>query len=188
MNLKAILEGLLFVVGEEGLSLTQAKDILDIDGNQLTELIAELQKDYLKEERGIQLDVLGDALKLVTKKEHHEYYQKLLDVDEDEVLSQASLETLAIIAYNEPVTRVEIDEIRGVGSAHIIRRLLAKTLIQEIGRSELPGRPRLYGITKEFLDYFGLASKEQLPKLEEIAVEEVEDTDLFTSRYKEETD
>ena len=100
-------------------------------------------------------------------------------------MSQAALETLAIVAYNEPVTRIQVDEFRGVSSSHIIRKLLAKNLIQEIGRSDLPGRPILYGITSEFLDYFGLATKEELPKLEEMDVQGTDEEDLFSSKYQE---
>jgi segregation and condensation protein B len=100
-------------------------------------------------------------------------------------LSQAALETLAIIAYNEPITRMKIDNLRGVTSVQIIRKLVAKGFIKESGRSNLPGRPILYETTNEFLDYFGLSSKEELPKFEQIKNEIVDDTDLYESTYKE---
>ena len=186
MNLTAVLEGLLFLRGDEGLLLSEIKSILELDDdNKLKDLIMNLQEEYLKENRGIKIEKFGDYLKLATKKEHKEYYQKLIDIDESKGLSQSALETLAIIAYNSPVTRVKVDEIRGVSSSHIIRKLVARNLIKEEGRSELPGRPILYGTTANFLDYFGLNSIEDLPKLAKIEVNVVEDTNLFEANYKE---
>lgn len=188
MNLTAVLEGLLFVVGEDGLSMDEAMSILEVDQKTLVSLLQQLQDSYIKEERGIRLSALGNHLKLTTKKEHIAYYQKLVQVEDDSLLSQAALETLAIIAYNEPITRVNVDEIRGIGSGHIIRRLLSKGLIRELGKSDAPGRPILYGVTKDFLDYFGLSSLEQLPKIEPIEEIPEEERDLFESKYKEESD
>lgn len=181
---KAVLEGLLFVVGEEGLTLKQIEEILEISNEEASNLVLELQKDYESSERGIQIEVLGNSLKLTTKKEHKEFYQKLVEEQSDNTLSQAALETLAIVAYNEPITRMKVDEIRGVSSVHMVRKLVAKNLIKEVGRSDLPGRPILYGITNDFLDYFGLSTKEELPKLKEVETN-TEETDLFSSKYKE---
>ena len=103
---------------------------------------------------------------------------------ENKELSPQALEVLAIIAYNEPITRIEIDELRGLSSDYTIRKLLAKGLIKEAGKSTMPGRPNLYKTTHEFLDYFGLASLEDLPKLEE-KEQSLKETELFTSIYKE---
>ena len=183
MNLNAVLEGLLFVVGDEGLSLEKAESILEINRNQLVDIITSLQDEYASSNRGIKIEVLGQNLKLATKKEHREYYQKLIEED-DSTLSEAALETLAIIAYNEPITRVKVDEIRGVSSSHIVRRLVAKELVKDLGRSDLPGRPTLFGITNKFLDYFGLASVKELPKMEEVETE-LMDVDLYDAKYKE---
>lgn len=185
MNLVAVLEGLLFVVGEDGLSMDQAMNILEVDQKTLISILEQLQDNYSKEDRGIRVSALGNHLKLTTKKEHREYYQKLVEQEDDSLLSQAALETLAIIAYNAPVTRVSVDEIRGIGSSHIMRRLLAKGLIEELGRSDAPGRPILYGVTKDFLDYFGLSSLEQLPKIEPVEEMTEEEKDLFASKYQE---
>lgn len=187
---KAVLEGLLFVVGEEGLTLEQIEDVLEIDEETSKNLIRELKKDYEAEDRGLRIDFLGNRFKITTKFEHKEYYQKLLENPETNTLSQAALETLAIIAYNEPITRIQVDAIRGVGSVSIIRKLVAKGFIKEGGRSELPGRPILYETTNEFLDYFGLSSIEDLPKIDDILQnieqeEEDENPDLYTSRYEE---
>jgi segregation and condensation protein B len=187
MNLQAVLEGLLFVVGEEGLTIEQAKAILEVNDEEAKELINKLRAKYLSDESGIYLEFLGNRFKLMTKKEHKDYYQKLLLEDETRTLSQAALETLAIIAYNQPITRIKIDEIRGVSSALMVRKLVAKGLVKEIGRSDLPGRPILYQTTSDFLDYFGLANINDLPNIGEfIGQKEIkEEQDLYTSNYKE---
>ncbi len=187
--MKAVLEGLLFVVGEDGLTIDQIMDILDIDENASKELIKELKSDYEDESRGLRIDFLGNRFKLTTKEEHKDYYQKLIENPMSNKLSQAALETLAIIAYNEPITRMKIDNLRGVSSVQIIRKLVAKGFIKESGRSNLPGRPILYETTNEFLDYFGLSSIDELPdvsKFIEQNTEEVdENSDLYTSKYVE---
>lgn len=184
MNHKAILEGLLFVTGEDGLTIEQIKDILDINDQETKQLIDELTSDYQNENRGIAINFLGNTYKLTTKKEHCDYYQKLIESPYTHTLSQAALETLAIIAYNEPVTRLIVDEIRGVSSSQMMRKLVAKGLIHEIGRSDLPGKPILYKTTNDFLDYFGLSSISDLPQItsEEIELTEI---DLFKSKYDE---
>lgn len=190
MNLKAVIEGLLFVVGDDGLDLDEISKILEISKDETKELIKELQNDYQSSDRGIRIDFLGDKLKLTTKKEHNIYYQKLLTTEDNNTLSQAALETLAIIAYNQPITRVKVDELRGISNNHIIRKLVAKGLIKEGGRSNMPGRPILYETTSEFLDYFGLSSIDELPDMREFLEEEEketeEDVDLYQSKYKEE--
>ena len=183
MNLTGVLEGLLFVVGEDGITTTQIEEILEIDDNKLKEIVKELTLLYNDSNRGITLKVLGNKLKLITKEEHKKYYEKLVEIEDTE-LSQAALETLAIIAYNEPITRVSVDEIRGISSSHMIRKLVSRELIEEKGRSESAGRPILYGVTDKFLDYFGLSSTSELPKLEEVEITE-EEKDLFESKYKE---
>ena len=187
---KAVLEGLLFVVGEDGLTIDQIKDVLGVDEETSKNLIMELKKDYEDSSRGLRIDFLGNRFKITTKFEHKEYYQKLIENPETNFLSQAALETLAIIAYNEPVTRLQVDNIRGVGSTSIIRKLVAKGFIKESGRSYMPGRPILYETTHEFLDYFGLSSIEDLPNIDDIMNsvdknDEEENTDLYTSKYTE---
>ena len=186
MNLKAVLEGLLFVVGDDGLDLEYISKILEISKEETKELIKELQNDYQSDSRGIRIDFLGDKLKLTTKKEHNMYYQKLLTTEDNTTLSQAALETLAIIAYHQPITRVEVDEMRGVNNSWVIRKLVAKGLVKEVGKSTMPGRPNLYGTTSDFLDYFGLATINDLPKLPSDEVDN-DETDLFQSIYKENT-
>ena len=187
---KAVLEGLLFVVGEDGLTIDQIVDVLEIDEESAKALIMELKKDYEDDSRGLRIDFLGNRFKLTTKFEHKNYYQKLIENPSTNTLSQSALETLAIIAYNEPVTRIQVDNLRGVGSAQIIRKLVAKGFIKEVGRSDLPGRPILYETTSDFLDYFGLATIDDLPDMREFLEENEEETednesDLYTSKYKE---
>ncbi len=188
---KAVLEGLLFVVGEDGLTFEQIEDVLEVSEEEAKELLMELKKDYEDDVRGLRIDFLGNRFKLTTKFEHREYYQKLIENPDTNVLSQSALETLAIIAYNEPITRVEIDKLRGVGSVQMVRKLVAKGFIKEVGRSELPGRPILYETTSEFLDYFGLATIEDLPDMRDFledneSVEVDKESDLYTSKYVEE--
>lgn len=184
MNLKAVLEGILFVVGDEGITKDRLHDVLGIDDAEIDKLILEYKFDLDNEDRGFRLEEYNNNYKLVTKKEHAEYYKNLVNIESSETLSPAALETLAIIAYNGPITRVMVDEIRGVGSAYVMRRLVLKNLIKEVGKSELPGRPILYGVTDQFLDYFGLKSLDELPEVPEDDVKGSQD--LFTSKYKEE--
>ncbi len=183
--MKAIVEGLLFLSGEDGLTLEDISKVIEKDSEEVKSIIKELYNDYNNDSRGLQIEFLGNHFKLTTKKEHKEYYKKLVIDEENSMLSQSALETLAIIAYNAPLTRIDIDNIRGVNSSYVVRKLLLKGLIEEIGRSDAPGRPRLYNITPRFLDYFGLGSIDELPKLEER--QEILDDEkyLFESKYKE---
>jgi len=181
--MKAVLEGLLFLSGDDGISMNKIKEVLDIDDDKLNDILKDLYENYEKEDRGITIKALGKKIKLVTKNEHKEYYVKYFDADTDKTLSNSTLEVLAIIAYNEPVTRIVIDEVRGVSSSHIIRKLLMKNMVEIKGKADLPGRPNLYGITDRFLDYFGLSSPSDLPSIE--IEKSDEETELFESRYKE---
>ena len=183
-----VLEGLLFVVGDDGLTFEQIMDALEIDLDSAKDLVLELKHEYESERHGIQIAMLGDKIKLTTKKEHKDYYIKLIENKETNSLSQQALETLAIIAYNEPITVQEIDNIRGVNSREMVRRLLAKGFVKEAGKSELPGKPMSYSTTSDFLDYFGLASKEDLPKFNIEEEENIDETDLYDSKYTEVSD
>ena len=185
--MKAIIEGLLFLVGDEGLTIEDISNIIEKSTEEVENILKELIADYEDDSRGIQIEYLGNHYKLTTKPIHKEYYQKLAVTEENSELSQSALETLAIIAYNAPITRIDIDNIRGVNSTYVIRKLLLKGLIEEVGKSDAPGRPKLYNITQDFLDYFGLGSINELPAIEQ--PEEVIDDDknLFESKYTEET-
>ncbi len=185
MKLEGVLEGLLFVQGDEGITLEEICKILEVSMEEAKSLLMNLKKAYENEDRGLRIRFLGNAFKLTTKEEHRAYYQKLLTQENSSSLSPAALEVLAIVAYNEPITRVEIDEMRGLSSDYTLRKLIAKGLIKEAGKSTMPGRPNLYKTTHEFLDYFGLATKEDLPKIDIESEKNSEEQDLFTSIYKE---
>lgn len=177
-----ILEAILFAVGEDGLSLEEISNILEIDEEKTKEEIKKLEEMYI--DRGIELKLLGNKYKLITKEEYKDYIKKLTD-EVSNNLSKSALETLAIIAYNEPVTRVQVDDIRGVNSSVMIRNLISKGFVEDVGRSDLPGRPMLYKTTNHFLDYFNLSSMDDLPELTDEEIEVLEE-DLFQTRYKEE--
>lgn len=183
MNYKGLIEGLLFVVGEEGLTLIDLCSIIGVDDDVILNNLNELIKDYENSDRGIRIELFGESYKLVTKKEYKDYLKKLVP-DEEDLLTQSNLETLAIIAYNQPITRMQVEEIRGVNSSHVVRKLMMRDLICEKGRSDLPGRPILYGTTDFFLDYFGINSLDQLPQVELPDSDDTE-TNLFESKYKE---
>jgi len=183
--MEAIIEGILFLKGEEGASFEELKSTLEITEDELKKYIIKLEEDYKAESRGITIQQFGNIYKLVTKKEHKNYYEKLVLEESLNELSDQALETLAIIAYNEPITRQQIDDIRGVSSVYVLRKLQLKGLIYEIGRSDLPGRPILFGTTNKFLDYFGIKSKEELPKIEEKEIISDEEINLFESKYTE---
>ena len=185
MNKEGILEGLLFAVGDDGLTLKQISELLEENIDTCKEILLSLKQAYEADNRGIRISYLGDAFKLTTKKEHKDYYQKLIVNPTTNTLSQAALETLAIIAYNQPITRIEIDELRGVNNTWLLRKLVAKGLIKEVGKSTMPGRPNLYGTTSDFLDYFGLSTIKDLPKIEP-QEDKKASGDLFNSIYKEE--
>lgn len=178
------IEALLFVVGSEGLSLKELSDILLISEDEVLNNINKLSEKYKSEISGIDIKLLGNKYKLVTKEKENKYLKKLANETSNN-LSDAALETLAIIAYNEPITRSKIDDIRGINSSQMIRNLIAKGLIENIGKSDLPGRPSLYKTTDFFLDYFNLASLKDLPVVKE-DIEVLEDDDLYKSRYSEE--
>ena len=171
----AILEGLLFLCGDDGLSIEQAAASMDATEEYVAELFDELQKYYLQESRGIEIARFGDKASI------HDAAKKLFQTSTEAKLSNAALETLAIIAYKQPITRVEIEEIRGVGADVMLRKLVARGLIQEDGRSEAAGRPILYSVTDEFLDSFKLLSLDELPELPQFGTEETDNGELFHS-------
>ena len=185
MNKKAILEGILFIVGDEGIKIDEIKNILEVNDDEIKELLMSLKKDYENDDRGLRISYLGNSFKLTTKEEHREYYEKLITDNKTTTLSNAALEVLAVIAYNEPITRLKVDEIRGVNSAQIVRRLLARGFIKICGREDSIGKPNLYKTTDDFLDYFGLSSKNDLPEIIFNKTDSSENTDLYETSYKE---
>ena len=187
--MEAILEGLLYVQGDIGLTLKQVADIFKISEEEAKQLIRNLKNYYDENNRGLRINYLGNTFKLTTREEHKEYYQKLIENPETRTLSNASLETLAIIAYNEPITRASIDALRGVDTSYVLRRLVAKGLVKECGKADTVGHPTLYKTTDDFLDYFGLSTKDDLPDISKLEVPDKEDNvDLYNSKYKEDID
>lgn len=176
----AVLEGLLFVTGDEGLTASQAADTLGVSEKKAEELFAQLQKVWQSDDRGLEVVRYGDIYRFLTKAFVHSYAARLFSKDVKTQLSQAALETLAIIAYKQPVTRVEIEEIRGVSADAMLRKLIARGLVKEDGRSEAPGRPILYSVTNEFMDAFQLLSLDELPDLPAFNQDEKKNDDLFT--------
>lgn len=179
VKLKAILEGLLFLVGDDGLTVEQASKSMDISTKKAEQLFVALQKDYVDDSRGFEIERYGSRYRFLSKAFVHEAAKKLFSIDKISKLSNAALETLAIIAYKQPITRVEIEEIRGVGADVMIRKLEARGLIKEEGRSDAPGRPFLYSVTDEFMDAFKLLSLDELPDLPEFNKDN--NDDLFHS-------
>ncbi|WP_106768023.1 SMC-Scp complex subunit ScpB [Paenibacillus faecalis] len=163
-KLISIIEGLLFLAGEEGLSVKQMVEIIEQPADIIKDALEEMKKKCEEEHRGIQIVQIAGNYKLATLPEHAPYFERLAYSPSRSSLSQAALETLSIIAYRQPITRVEIEEIRGVKAERAIHTLVNKGLIEEVGRAEAIGRPILYGTTKSFLDYFGLANIQDLPE------------------------
>ena len=162
-NYISVLEGLLFVAGDDGITLEEASYILELERSAVRQLLDELKKRLEDENSGLELILTASHYKLVTKASLKSYIEKYAVSPYSSQLSQASLETLAIIAYKQPVTRVDIESIRGVQSSGSIQKLLLRDLIEEAGRLETPGRPKLYKTTAYFMDYFGLESLDALP-------------------------
>lgn len=162
---EAILEGLLFLVGDDGITIEQAAKTMDISEERVLNLFDILQKRYLEDHHGIEIANYGGVYRFLSKGIVHSYASILFQLGKQNTLSQAALETLAIIAYKQPITRVEIEEIRGVGADVMLRKLLARDLIKESGRSDAPGRPILYEVTDEFMNSFKLLDLNELPDL-----------------------
>lgn len=163
---KSIIESLLFVSGDK-LSLKDISNAIELNSKETIKILNEMIFEYENDvNRGIKLININGEFQFVTKEENSEYIQKLLRKNKRQSLSQASLESLAIIAYKQPITRIDIDEIRGVKSDSAIQRLIEKEIIKEVGRLEVPGRPIIYGTTDEFLRQFGLTNLKDLPSLD----------------------
>lgn len=163
-QMKSVIEGLLFVAGDEGLDTKQLAEVLELSTDVVRNLIGDLQGDLRNSKRGLQIVELAGTYQLTTLPAHAPYFERLAYSPSRSSLSQAALETLAIVAYKQPITRVEIEEIRGVKAERALHTLVAKDLIKEVDRADAPGRPILYGTTKPFLDYFALGTIEELPE------------------------
>lgn len=170
----SIVESLLFVSGEP-IDIKQISSIIECSIKFTKELMAEMVKHYEQESRGITIIKVNESYGLVTKSKNSDYVEKLLGTNSRQSLSQAALETLAIIAYKQPITRIDIDEIRGVKSDRALTNLVQKGLIKESGRLDVPGRPILYGTTEEFLKYFGLEDLNGIPNLDDLVGDNIDE-------------
>lgn len=162
--LPAQIEAILFTMGDS-IEISRIAETLGKKEDDILEGIKVLERRYRKKESGIELLKLENSLQLVTKREHYDILKTLVKTNRQQPLTETILETLSIIAYKQPVTRVEIEKIRGVSCAHQIDKLLEYDLIKELGRLDGPGRPLLFGTTEQFLRSFGVGSIEELPRM-----------------------
>lgn len=168
---EAIIEGILFTMGES-VEVSKLAAVLEVDEAQVREIIQRMMGRYEQEDRGIQLIEIENNVQLCTKKELYEYLIKIAKQPKRHALTDVLLETLSIIAYKQPITRLEIEKIRGVSCAHAVSKLVEYNLVCELGRLDAPGRPLLFGTTEEFLRSFGVQSIEELPVLDADQLEE----------------
>ncbi|WP_125606011.1 SMC-Scp complex subunit ScpB [Lapidilactobacillus bayanensis] len=167
MQYQGEIESILYTLGDDGIALSNLASILGIHVSALRQLLAELAAFYETHDGGLTLIHHHDIYQLATKPKFAPILYQYFSEHQPTSLSQAALETMAIVAYQQPVTRIDIDQIRGVHSAGALQTLVARQMIAETGRKDVPGRPILYGTTDYFLDYFGLNSLDELPELSE---------------------
>ena len=174
-GVKSVIEALLFA-SEKPLTIEQVKNVLDnLEGQQIRQLIEELRAEYEQSNRGIRITEIAGGFQMVTQPTLAVFLKKLFKGRHVERLSKPALETLAIIAYKQPVTKLEVESLRNVNVDGVVKGLLDKDLIRIAGRRKAPGRPFVFGTTRQFLEYFGLKSLEELPKIEEFSKLSVKD-------------
>ena len=192
-KIKGIIEAILFACGRE-VKINELMSALEIGSKELLNIIDEMKQEFEEQNRGVEIIKIDDSFQLCTKKELHEYIYPILDKRSKPNLSNAALETLAIIAYNPRITRADIESIRGVGSDGTIYKLLEYNLIENMGKSDAPGRPSMYRVTPEFLKMFGMSSLDELPELprykldsnKQIIIDEIIDENNKNADIKEE--
>jgi segregation and condensation protein B len=160
-------EALLFAAGSDGLAVEELADALQLSVDETHAVCTELQGDYERHQRGLVIVELGGQWQMVTRADHAGYLRRLATSPTSSNLSNAALEVLAIVAYRQPLSRMDVESVRGVQSDRAIHTLVHRQLITEVGRQEGPGRPILYGTTQTFLQTFGLRGLEDLPPLPE---------------------
>lgn len=164
-EMEAVIEGLLFAAGDP-LELEKIAEILELDKKTAKLILGNMVANYRNSKRGIMIREIDGSYQLCTRFEHYDYIRRLFEPRQKQALSQAAFETLAIIAYNQPITRTKIEQIRGVNSDSAVTRLVERNLVREAGRLDSPGKPMLYETTEEFLRSFGFKSLKDLPILE----------------------
>ena len=181
-NLAAAIEAILFSVGD-AVSVKELAKVLEAEENEVSTVIEYMVKEYEEEKRGIKIIKLEDAYQLCTKQEYYDYLIKLVNMPKKHVLTDALMETLSIVAYKQPITRQEIEAIRGVSCVHAINKLVEYKLIGEVGRLDAVGRPILFGTTEDFMRSFGVTSLDELPvitpdKIEDFRKEAMEEANV----------
>ena len=184
IELHNIIEAILYVSGEP-VSLPELVRALDADELQVKLAIDALERQYDEQQRGLRLKRFGEHIQLATRAIYAPYIERLLQPVQKQSLSQAALETLAIVAYRQPVTRLDLEAVRGVKCDYSLQSLANKNLVQELGRKDTIGRPILYGTTDEFLSHFGLRTLEDLPVPAQVIIDEEED--LSSQEYEEQS-
>ena len=170
-KIKQIIESIMFAVGRD-VSINELSSVLELAPENVEEIIESMRAEFEEIGRGVQIIKVNNGYQLCSRKENYEYIYQIIDKRNKPNLSQAALETLAIIAYNPKITRAEIESIRGVNSDGTIYKLLDHNLIEDAGRLDAPGRPTTYQVTKEFLRLFGYTSLEELPELPRYKLDE----------------
>ena len=183
-TIKSAIESMMFVWGEP-LHIKDIADIFNVDRKEIYEACKELQEEYEQEGRGIVIREVNKSFQFVTRKENLGYIERLCTPVRRRRLSQSALETLAIVAYRQPVTRLDLEAVRGVKCDYSLQSLANKNLVQELGRKDTIGRPILYGTTDEFLSHFGLRTLEDLPVPAQVSIDEEED--LSSQEYEEQS-
>ncbi len=169
-HIKGVVEALLFI-SEKPVTLEQIREVLEtVNGAEIKDVIKNLQDEYQQRDSGMVIVEIAGGYQMLSSPNHAMAIRSFLKTRHKEKLSKPALETLAIVAYKQPISRIDIELIRGVNCDGVVAHLLAKSLIKIVGRKEVPGRPFIYGTTKEFLEYFGLRSLNDLPKLEDITL------------------
>lgn len=168
---QAVIEAVLFTMGES-VEISRLADVIEEDTKTTKAILQEMEERYRAQDRGITLVYFDSAVQLCTKEDMYEYLVKIAKAPKKMSLTDTVMETLSIIAYKQPVTRAEVERVRGVNCDHAINRLLEYNLIEELGRMDAPGRPLLFGTTEQFLRCFGVRSLEDLPELNPVQVEE----------------
>ena len=173
-NIKNIIEALIFS-SEKPLSITQVKEAVgNIDPDQIRLAIEQLQQDYIRRDSAIQILEVAGGYRMCTDSKYASFVKSLFKTKQGDKLSRPSLETLAIVAYKQPVTKLDIEALRGVNVDGVVKTLLEKDLVRIAGRKNVIGRPFLYATTRQFLEYFGLKSLQDLPPIEEFATKSIQ--------------
>lgn len=183
-EIQAIIEAVLFAAGDP-VEIERLADIVDVDKKSLREILKKMMDEYNFQRRGIHLIRMEDSYQLCTRGEYIDYISRLAEPPKKQNLSNAAFEVLAIVAYNQPVTRSTIEHIRGVNCDYVVNRLIERNFIEERGRLEAPGRPILFGTTQHFLRSFGIESLDELPEYEKLGQSAEDAEQLEMSEIKE---